>query len=146
MPTLAQVRSVVDARLTDLWTNVIRPRQAIYFGNRGRFWQGIITTRLTLLPDNRTADAETAEVAPDTAARPTDQAESWVDAGVNVGATLPMALQIDAYDGPNGRGFVATAYVKHNGNVYARAQEHHESGAAGEPWRTHGWRVLAVAL
>lgn len=140
MPSLAQVRSAVDSRLSTLWTNQILPRERAYFSAKGRYWQGIITTDLASLPNNRDADASTAEVAPGISRKPTDQAETWSDAGLSLGATIPMAIEIHTYDGPNGRGFVGLVWVRHNGNVYSRAQEHHESDVQGEPWRSFAWR------
>ena len=136
MPTLAQVRNVVDARLADLWTNQILPKQAVYLAAHGRYWQGIRTTVLTLLPNNLTADATTAEVTPDTSGHPTDQAETWADANINLGATIPMALEIHAYDGPLGKGFVGMVWARVNGTTYTRAQQ-----SGPETWRTQAWQV-----
>lgn len=142
MPTLNQVRNAVNSRLADLWTNQVQPRQATYFGNRGRYWQGIVTTNVDVLPANNDADVGVAEVTPDVSRKPTDQAESWSGASINLGSSIPMALQIDVFDGPNGRGYVGIVYARHNGNLYTRAQEAHEPGVTGEPWRTHDWVLV----
>lgn len=135
MPTLAQVRTAVDARLANLWTNQIQPKQAAFLAARGKYWQGIRTTVLTALPNNLTADGTTAEVVPDTSVHPTDQAETWADANISLGATIPMALEIHTYDGLGGMGYVGIVYVKVNGTTYVRAQNN-----GPQTWRTFAWR------
>lgn len=142
MPTLTQVRNFVDARLTTLWTDVIVPRQETYAGNHGgRFWQGIRCIDLEGLLDNpQSALNVVLEMAPDLTRKPTDQAASWAAANVNLGATIPMALQIDTYDGPAGAGFVGQVWAKHNGTIYTRAQGYGPEAAA----RTFAWRVAGA--
>jgi hypothetical protein len=137
MPSLAQVRNFVDARLTTLWTDVIVPRQDTYFANNGKFWQGIRCLDLGNLLDNpQNALNVVLEMVPDLTRKPTDQATSWAAANVNLGATIPMALQIDVYDGPEGKGYVGQVWAKWNGTIYTRAQNH-----GPESWRTFAWRV-----
>lgn len=136
MPTLAAVKTAVDARLATLWTNQVQPKEATYLASHGRYWQGIRTTDLASLPNNLTADATTAEVAPDTSVHPTDQAETWATANINLGATIPMALEIQTYEGPGGKGYVGIVYVKVNGTTYVRAQNN-----GPETWRTQAWQV-----
>lgn len=135
MPTLAQVRDFVDARLTDLWTNQVVPRQNVYFGNHGRYWQGIITTNLPDLPNNpQNANPVVLEVVPDILRAPTDQPTNWQQAGLNLGATIPMALEIHTYDGPEGMGYVGFVWARWNGNTYMRCQ-----AFGPEKWRTLAW-------
>jgi hypothetical protein len=134
VPTLAQTRNAVDARLADLWTNQIVPRQAAYAAaHGGRFWQGIVIADLDALPDNPTGTGEVAEVVPDLTRRAADH-PSWQAANVNLGATVPMALAIHTYDGPQGRGYVGQVWVRHNGTTYTRAQN-----SGPEAWRTRPW-------
>lgn len=133
-----QVRTFVDTRLADLWTNQIVPRQATYFANNGKYWQGILVLDLASLPNNPSSGSPTVlEAAPVLTRKATDH-PSWQTAAVNLGATIPMALQIDAYDGPQGRGYVAQCWVRWNGVTYTRAQN---SGPEG--WRTVAWQVAA---
>lgn len=138
MPTLARVRMVVDDRLQDLWQNQIVPRQDAYFATHGKYWQGLRTFLLTQLPDNP-ADGTTTvlEVAPVRDSHPTDQPETWEGAGIDLGASIPFALLMDTYGGPQGQGFVGTVWAMWDGNVYTRAQNR-----GPETWRTFDWRRL----
>jgi hypothetical protein len=118
MPTLAQVKNAVEAKLNGLAVH-IRQRQAAYQGaHNGRFWQGIPTTDREALPNNATGPGPVLEVAPDTTRRPHDQPESWDGHGFALGPWLPMALQIDVYRAPEGDGFLVVSYAKHDGTVY----------------------------
>lgn len=136
MPTLVQVRNAVDARLANLWVNQVVPRQTQYASNHGgRFWQGLITTAITLLPNNpNDANNVFLEVAPILNTHPTDQAETWLDNAINLEATIPMAVQMDVYDGPQGKGFVGTVWARWNGNTYSRSQN-----SGPESFRTLAW-------
>lgn len=139
MPTLLQVRNYVDTRLADLWTNQIVPRETAYYAANQRFWQGVRVIDLESLPDNpQNAINVVLEAVPDLTRKPTDQATSWLAAGVNLGATIPMALEITVYDGPAGPGYVGQVWAKHNGTIYTRAQQ-----SGSETWRTFGWRQAA---
>lgn len=136
MPTLARVRMYVDDRLTDLWQNQIVPRQDAYFAARGKYWQGLRTGVLTALPDN-TDDGRTdvREVSPLVLTHPTDQAETWTDAGIDLGSSIPMVLSIDTYGGPFGDGYVGTVWAMYDGDVFTRAQNR-----GAEDYRTYDWR------
>ncbi len=139
MPTLAAVRSAVDARLADLWTNQIVPRQETYASNHGgRYWQGILCIDLANLPDNLPAAPAVLEAVPDLTRKPADQATSWLASGIALGATIPMAIAIDVYDGPAGTGYVGTVWAKHNGTIYSRAQATGPEAAE----RTFAWRAV----
>jgi hypothetical protein len=136
LPTLVQVRNAVDARLTTLWTGQVLPRQAQYATNHGgRYWQGLVTFNISLLPNNpNDANPALLEVAPVLNTHPTDQSFTWLDAGLNLEATIPMALQMDVYDGVAGTGFVGTVWGRWNGNTYSRSQNF-----GPETWRTNPW-------
>lgn len=136
MPTLTQVRNAVDSRLTTLWTGQIVPRQTAYAANHGgRFFQGLVTFTISSLPNNPSdANPTLLEVTPVLNTHPTDQAETWLDQGINLEATIPMALRMDCYDGPLGKGYVGTVWGRWNGNTYSRAQQF-----GPETWRTFAW-------
>jgi hypothetical protein len=136
MPTLAQVRTTVDARLADLWMNQIQPRQDAHFLRTGKYWQGLVTTQTALIPNNPDDASAVREVAPETDTHPTDQAETWTDAGIVLGSTLPMAIRVDVYDGPLGKGYVGVVYARWDTTIYVRS---HNSGP--ETWRTDPWRI-----
>ena len=140
MPTLLQVRNAIDARLATLWTNQVIPRQTVYASNHGgRFWQGLITFTISALPNNPSdANPAVLEVVPVLNTHPTDQASTWVDAGINLEATIPMAVQMDVYDGPQGTGYVGTVWARWNGNTYSRSQQ-----VGPETWRTQAWAQVS---
>jgi hypothetical protein len=118
MPTLAQVRTAADNKLTTLWPNV-QAREAAYFAAHGHYWQGIVTTDVDALPDNL-ATGTVLEMVPDLTRKPSDQPTSWAGEGLALGS-LPMALQIDVYEAPEGHGYVATVYVRYRGTTYYRS-------------------------
>lgn len=129
MPTLAEIRDAVDARLAVLWPKV-KARQTTYAANHnGNFWQGI---RFCALP------ADGGNGTPDLSLKPTDQPTSWADAlPGDVNISEPMALSISVYAGPSGQGYTGTAEVTVAGVRYARTQNE-----GPEAWRQHGWRVM----
>lgn len=130
MPNLTpvQIRQAVDDKLAAAWTQ-LQNRQAAYLGTHGRYFQGIKTHAVT--------PADGDETAPALTRRPTDQTENWSDAGFNLPATLPMALQIDTYDGPQGKGFVAVLTVQIDGQLWRRSAQ-----VGPELWRGGVWEQL----
>ena len=138
MPTLAALKDAIEARLADLWTEQIVPRQARFYSNRGRYWQGVISTALVSLPDNVAGASPVLEVAPSLVGHPTDQPDSWLAAGIDLGLTIPMALQIDAYRGVLGDGYVGIAWARWDGKLYNRAK-----AFGPEQWQTHDWVRVA---
>lgn len=140
MPTLVQVRNFVDGRLATLWTGQIVPRQDAYFAANGKYWQGVRTTTLALCPNNPSdASPSVLEVVPTMTVKPTDQAEDWTAAGINLGATVPMAFEIHSYNGPQGKGYVGIVWARWNGNVYTRSQNF-----GPETWRTEPWAQVVT--
>lgn len=138
MPTLTQVRDAIDARLATLWTTQIVPKQDAYFVAYGKYWQGIITTPLASLPDNPSNGIPVLlEVIPTLTGHPTDQSETWADAQINLGVTIPMALEIHAYGGALGQGYVGIVYCRWNGNIYTKRQN-----SGPETWRTADWALV----
>lgn len=156
MPLSTVQRDRINATLLSLF-NEISTKQGIYFsgqeivtpahldfdGNtipavtriRNRYWQGIRTA--TVAPTAGTA------VAPDLTRRPTDQTEGWADFGATIPATLEVALTVDVYDAPLGKGWTASVEVKVGAEVWRRSR------AVGPeaPARTTGWvNVTPVAV
>lgn len=133
MPTPAEIRAAADAKLLPFW-NKIRARQAIFLTNNGRYWQGLKTHVI------RPADG--TEAPPDATSTPTNEQTNWAAfAGVDLPATLPVSVRCDVYNGPQGRGFTATAEVKIGANVWERTvNEGPETG------RTQAWRQRPPAL
>lgn len=130
-PVLAQTtpRDKADA----MWANLaphVADRQAAYLAAHGRHFQGIRTHRPGQTPG--------VEAPPETSRRPTDQAESWNDAGFALPATMPAALAVHVYDGPAGRGYTAIIEVLVAGKRWRRA----ESFGPEAAHRTHGWQEI----
>lgn len=134
MATLAQLRTRVDDWLAARWPTVLA-RQDTFFANRGRYWQGLITH--TVVPAHTTAaDADT--VADRLSFKPTDQAQSWLDVLAELsGIAFPAALAVDVYDGTQGKGYVATIFVRYNGTIYTRSKN-----VGPESYRDVAWQVL----
>jgi hypothetical protein len=134
MATLLQLRTRVDAWLADKWPTVVA-RQDNYLANRGHYWQGLLTH--TIVPTH--TNSVDGDAVPDRlVVHPTDVFEDWKTAfpewdGVNI----PAALKIDVYDGPQGKGWCATIYIRYNGTLYSRSRN-----VGPESERTEAWHVV----
>lgn len=131
MANLAQLRDRVDAWLADKWPTVVA-RQQNFFTNRGRYWQGLRTH--TIIPAH--TNGSDGDSAPDRMDdNLTDQYENWRAVFPEWdGVPIPCALQVDVYDGPQGKGWVARIFVTFNGATYTRAQN-----VGPHSWLTQGW-------
>lgn len=164
MPTLAQVRDRVDAKLTNVVWPLIVAKQTIYkdgvytddleedtdpesptFGEmvlvrnytvqpHGNYWQGLRTHAIE--PEHVTAGF--ADTLPtEMGGSPSDQPVTWTAFIPEINTTLPAAFVIDVYDGPQGHGYVASVYARYNGDLYSRSQN-----SGPETWRTVGWHIV----
>lgn len=131
MPTLNEIRDMIDTRLTALWPHIVA-RQTTFFANRGKYFQGVVT------PAQLPADGE--ERAPDLALHPHDQAQTWANANFNLGATLPMRLALDTYSGPHAAGWIARVWVRVAGRTWTRARG---VGPHADEY-THSWREVVA--
>lgn len=127
--TPAQARAAVDAELAPLWA-IVQTKQVAYYAASGnkRYWQG--KRLLTVTP------SDGADAAPDNAAsHPHYQSETWSDfLGVSLPAALGATIWIDWYDGPSGRGFVATVEGTLGGNTWRRAVQVGLEARFAYPW------------
>ena len=131
--TLAQARQKVDDWLADKWP-IIAERQNNYFLNRGVYCQGLRTH--TIIPAY-TSGADGDSVADQLNANPTDQFSNWSNVFPEwEGVAIPCALKCDVYDSPEGKGWVATVYVRYNGVVYKRSRN-----VGPESFRTKAWAI-----
>lgn len=137
--TLAQVRNRIDTWLTNKIVNIVIPKQNNYAANHGgNFWQGLISH--SIIP------AHTAGTAGDSTGdrftlHPTDQNSSWIDAVPDfTGETWPSAAVIDVFEGPLGKGWVATLYVMYNGIIYQRTKGFGPGGSSYD----RAWTVVGV--
>jgi hypothetical protein len=134
MATLAQLRTRVDAWLEDKWPTVVA-RQQNFFANRGRYWQGLITH--SLIPAHTNA-VDGDAIADRLNQSPTDQFENWVAVFPEwVIENLPCALKCDTYDGPQGKGYCATIFIRYAGTLYSRSRN-----VGPESYRTEAWHVV----
>lgn len=126
--SLATLKAKWDTFMANRFAT-IQARQTTYFGNKGRYFQGIVTNAVPTDP---------AEIAPDLTKKPTDQAESWADTNITLPATLPIALWIDVYNGPQGHGWTLNAKVIVGANTWQICVQ----GAGAETWRAFDWKQV----
>lgn len=132
MPALASVQATIDTQLAALRTGTLSPQQSAYRAGRLKFFQGIVTTDLSALPNNTDVSLLQTTV-PNLARRPTDQAEDWGAFGVAV-ASLAFAVEIHNYGGPLGEGWVIIVYFKHNDRIFSRAVNIGPETHRDSPW------------
>lgn len=134
MATLAQLRTRVDAWLEVKWPTVVA-RQSNYFTNRGRYWQGLITHGVIPTHSN-SVDGDS--IADRLNQSPTDQFENWLVVFPEWQLeALPCALKCDVYDGPGGKGYCATIFIRYGGVLYSRSRN-----VGPESHRTEAWHVV----
>lgn len=126
----ASLKTTVDAKLDALVTDVSSP-QSTYKTANGKHWQGIRC--ISTIP------ADGGTLATDLTVKPTDQSEDWTNIngagqGVSVDATLPVCLQVDTYNGPQGHGYVVSGLVVENTRTFSR-----EVNIGPETYREHDW-------
>lgn len=125
MATPEQIRAACDTKLNAAWAHV-QTRQAAYLTSRGRYFQGVRTHAVT--------PSDGLETPPSPLGRPSDQSESWLEAGYSLPVTMPMCLEIHTYHGPHGKGYVAVLTVRISGHTWRRVQN-----VGPETWRTRAW-------
>jgi hypothetical protein len=135
MATLAQVRTRINDFLTARWPALVNMQDS-YFSSKGRYFQGLWTHTAQI---DQTTDNDTLADRLDD--KPTDQTHSWRDRiGNALDATLfPARLRIDVYDGPRGKGWVATVQMKYGGILYERSKN-----VGPETYRTQPWRDVST--
>lgn len=134
MATLIQVRTRVDTWLADKWPT-ITARQENYKSNRGNYWQGVRTH--TVVPAHTNgADGDTI---PDRLEQePSDAFSDWKNVFPEWdGVAIPCALQCDVYESPQGKGYVATVFIRYNGVLYSRSRN-----VGPESHRTEAWHIV----
>ncbi len=116
-----QVDPVIDDLVTQL-TSI----QSTYKTTNNKYWQGIAC--VPILP------ADGNEEASDLTLKPTDQTETWSDESISLASTLPVCLQVDSYDGPQGLGYVVSGVVIEDTRTYQRTVN-----VGPETYRTQVW-------
>lgn len=135
MPLTTGLQTTVDAKLDDLVTQ-LATIQGTYKTTNGKYWQGRACTA--------TVPADGATVASTPTDVPTDQTRiqvegiwyggSWADVGITLDASLPVCLHVDAYDGPQGHGYVVNGMVTEGASTYQRS-----INVGPETYRTQAW-------
>lgn len=132
--TLVQVRNRIDTFLTNHW-NLVVTRENTYASNHGgNYWQGLISH--SIVPSH-TGAVVGDSVGDQFTLTPTDQPSSWNDALPGetwLTESWPAALTIDTYDGPLGKGWVATVYVRYSGTIYFRVKAFGPDTSYDKPW------------
>lgn len=127
MPISDILKTQVDGELDKLLVH-FDTRQEAYFVLNDRYFQGIKT------PATKPADGATKVT--DSALKPTDQDESWADAGFVLPNELPMSMAVHTYDGPQGKGYAIVLEVIEQNTTFSRIVA---TGLDG-PRRTHNWQ------
>lgn len=119
------VRTRVNDWLRDVALPRIQSRQTTYAANHdGRFWQGLWTHGDGSTPsyaqdtDTTTVPADRLDDAPALGVGETPRSWRQQDSGAS-GLSWPCRIRIDVYDGPSGTGYVVTASIIYQGNIYA---------------------------
>jgi|GEM_PF-6710723 len=126
--TASLIRSVVDGRIVFLMWPSIQSHQDTYFAVHGHYWQG--------LPTHSDVPTNGNEYLPDVGSlTPTDQLDPWPI--LLIGTTMPMALEINVYDGPNGSGYEVVSTVQIDGQMWRRVFQ-----VGSEVWREYAWSAV----
>jgi hypothetical protein len=107
MPTLNQVRTKANNKLTTFW-QALQTRQDAYFAKHGKYFQLLVGSELTL--DG--ADTTFSVVSPSDEAHTIDIDYAWSD-------TVPFQIEVHEWTGsqPGYRGIVT---INHEGTLYRR--------------------------
>lgn len=129
--TPALARAAVDAQLAPLWAT-IQARQAAYLAAHGRYWQGL---KLLITTPADGVDATPDNVASHPPVSSGGVPENWTSfLGASLPASLAATIWIDVYDGPNGKGYVATVEGTLGGNTWRRAVQIGPETRFAYPW------------
>lgn len=126
--SLVTLKAKWDSFITNRFPT-IQTREATYFTNHGKYFQGVYTNATPTDP---------AELVPDLTKKPTDQAETWANANFTMPATMPVRLWIDVYNGPQGHGWTLNAQVIVGANTWQICVQ----GAGSETWRAFDWKIV----
>lgn len=121
--TLEEIKALVDQAVLDLWPKV-ENWQNSFLGGNGRYWQGRRTH--SVLP------AEGNKTPPDVGTSAPPDCPPWPLTFRN--EVYPMALEVHAYRGPQGIGYVVHIGVTAEGETWYRSVQ-----VGPETWRAHDW-------
>lgn len=125
----AGLQTQLERRLVELLPT-LEANQVQFYMDNGRYWQGLLTHHDAPQQSDTPEDAE-----PDaTDQMPAAEQLGWVDMLPEIQQGIPFALSVNRYHGPNGKGWTATAYVKHAGRYYERRITRGEDVPEPEDW------------
>lgn len=131
MPTLAEVRDMVDAFIAARQATV-QTRQENYLTSNGRYWQGLRTH--TIDPAHTTA-TDGSIVGDRLGLKPTDISSTWLDVLPEwLTELFPSCIRVDSYLGPSGHGWLLILTAAHNGITYLKV-----INVGPESWRARAW-------
>lgn len=134
MPTLNQMRNMIDNFVTNKWSTIVA-RQENFRANRGRYWQGLATH--SACPAHA-SNSDGSKVGDRLNEGPGDQFSTWLNVFPEwLSELLPACVRVDVYDGPEGQGWVLTVEAMHNGTLYRRSQN-----VGPESHRTKAWHTV----
>ena len=84
--TPAEIKQEADTKSQTIDAE-IQAFQDSYFQKNGYYWQGLQTTG-------------------DKTLKPTNEVETWSDAGISLDPDTKYSTRVDVYDGPKGKGYV----------------------------------------
>lgn len=126
----ATLQKACDSFLSDLFAQ-LQTAQAAYYQPGGRYWQGLATP--TPVP------TKTARRAPDLTRKAGGHEAAWGDLGLTLPDTLPCAVEVHEYDGPDGAGWLLIGTVTESGVPWRRVLQ-----SGPETWRAHDWTAVSA--
>lgn len=125
MPRPQQIQATIDVRVTLLLPN-LAARQEAYRTARKRYFQG---------PRTHAAPPQdgVSRPADGLGRRPSDQMDTWALFGVSAW-TEPFAVEVHAYDGPRGKGWLAVLSVVIAGEHWRRVIQVGPETHRSTPW------------
>lgn len=133
--TPAETRAKVDTQI-DAVLPTITVKANNFFAANGRYWQALRTHSVPPL--------DGVDENPDVGIKaPTDQGDGWPIALRN--RQYPMAISVDVYDGPQGKGWVVviTSRVTEGAEIVTWVRV---VNIGPEIWREQPWAVLPPEL
>ena len=124
------LKDQIDPILDDLVTD-LASIQSTYKTANDKYWQGVPCVSITPADGN--------EESTDLTVKPTDQDENWNDEAISLASTLPVHLQVDSYDGPQGFGYVVIGIVIEATRTYRRSVN-----VGPETYRNQNWTDVTL--
>lgn len=119
------IEAQANAAINDL-IDSLASIQPGYRAMHGRYWQGVRT------PQGTPANGAVLETDKDR--KPSDQDESWYDAGAALPDSSLISVAVHVYDGPSGQGYDLEGRIELGGSIWQRVAH-----TGVESWRERDW-------